>query len=435
MPESLVFESSLAGGTRVFTTAPELAAPIANVHIIFALEKDTPTIPGELEVLLEWMQRGTQTRTRRALGEAFGALGVEPQLTSFDAAVAFSFQALDVIREPICALAAEQLFSPALLEDELAEILREFDEDERASYDEPSDIAGRAHRLARWSGTPLWLPPNGSVSSRKELSADYLRSLHASIFRRPAIIAVASSQSAPWVDAVDKHLVSARDAALFPYRAASRAALSPAPRQVVVDAPTMDHAVIMRFAPGPAANDLHAIARARLLHEALCEGMSAPLMNELRGQQALSYTVSSSLIDRGDLWDQLFEIEPEPKHVQRALDSAQKLWSDASLLTQEDFDRARAQIATSERIHTIDAGRALSTTLREEILRGRPIGWRAQLDALRANITTEEAIDSARHWGLSQPALATVIVGPAKKLPKAYRADAMTLAEVFDPKN
>lgn len=429
-----VIESSLSGGTRVFTSAPALNAPLANVHLIFSLPSDLPEIAGELEVLLEWMQRGTQQRSRLAIGQAFGALGVEPQLTSFDAAVTFSFQALDAIRAPICALAAELLYAPALDDEELLRVLQEFDEDERASHDEPSDIAARAHRFARWSGTPLYLPPNGSASTRAKLSADYLRALHAKIFTRPAIVGVASPLTSEWLDVIETQLLQKRPLPT-PFIASSRAKLTPTPRQVVVDAPSMEHAVVMRFGPGPAADDLDAIAHARLFHEALCDGMSAPLMNELRGQQALSYSVSSSLLDRGDLWDQLFEVEPEPKRALEALQSARALWLDDELLLEEDFARARAQLATSERIHLIDAGRALSTILREEILRGRALGWRQELAEARDRVEMDEAIAAARAWGLAGEDLGTVIVGPSKKLPKSLRAEAISVAEIFDPKD
>lgn len=430
---SFVIESSHPGGTRVFTTAADLVAPIANIHLIFALESDTPNIPGEIDVLLEWIQRGTKKRSRMAIGQAFGALGVEPQLTTFDSSIAFSVQALDAIRDPICALAAEMLFTPAFDEDELVRVLAEYDEDERASHDEPSDIAARAHRFARWSRTPLYLPSNGSASTRAQLTADYLKSLHERIFTRPAIVAIASQMSSEWLRSIETSLLHDRPSANV-FRPAQRSLLAPEPRQVVVDAPSMDHAVVMRFGMGPNANDLSEIAHAKLFHEALCDGMSAPLMNELRGQQALSYTVSSALIDRGDLWDQLFEIEPEPKRVQEALDNARKLWGDDSLLMEEDFERARAQIATTERLNILDAGRALSTILREEILRGRPLGWRESLAEARENVDMHAAIKAAQSWGLSGDSLGTVIVAPAKKLPKALRSEAISVAEIFDPK-
>ena len=247
------------------------------------------------------------------------------------------------------------------------------------------------------------------------------------------MIAIAAETNEPWRDCLSRHLVEGRPARRFPFQPATRSSLPARPQQVVVDAPTMDHASVMRFAPGPNAHDLRAIASAKLYHEALCEGMSAPLMNELRGQHALSYSVSSSLIDRGDLWDQLFEVEPAPNRVNEAIARAQALWQNKELLEQEDFERARAQLRTSERIHAIDAARALSITLREAILRGRPITWRDQLQEMRETLQMEEVINASRGWGLAAAPLATVIIGPAKALPKSLRADAISVEQAFDP--
>lgn len=430
--DTTVIQSAFADGTAIYTSAPSLPAPIAAMHLVFAGADQLPVHPGELEVLLEWMQRGTKRRSRRDLSDAFGAMGVEPTLVSMAGGLVFTVQALDAVHAPITALAHELLYEPALDTDELVHVLQEFDEDDRSSTDEASEILGRAQRRARWWGTTLSAPTNGTPRTRKALTAEYLRELHARIFTRPAIVAVASEHASAWLTSIERDLIVGRPARTLDYHAPERAALKVPPMQLVVDAPTMEHAALMRFAPGPSATDMRALAAARLHHEALCDGMSAPFMSELRGQQAFSYSVSSSLVDRSDLWDQAFEVEPEPKRVLDAITAAQALWEDDDLLDDADFDRARIQQATSERLQIIDAGRALATALREEILRGRPLNWRDQLAQLRDTIDDDEARAMGRQYGLAKPALATIIIGPAKKLPKALRSDAMDLRTLFE---
>lgn len=430
--DTTVIQSAYPDGTAIFTSAPSLPAPIAAMHVVYAGVGQLPVHPGELEVLLEWMQRGTKRRSRRDLSDAFGAMGVEPALVSMAGGVVFTVQALDAVHTPVTALAREMLYEPALDTDELAHVLQEFDEDDRSSMDESTEILGRAQRLARWWGTTLSAPTNGTPKTRKALTDTYLRELHARIFTRPAIVAVASEHASSWLTSIERDLIVGRPARAFEYEAPARATLVVPPMQLVVDAPMMEHAAVMRFAPGPSATDLRTLAAVRLHHEALCDGMSAPLMAELRGQQAFSYAVSSGLVDRTDLWDQAFEVEPEPQRVLEAIEAAQALWSDDDLLEDIDFDRARIQQATSERLQIIDAGRALAAALREEILRGRALNWRDQLAQLRDTISDDEARAVGQQYGLAQPALATIIIGPAKLLPASIRDGAMDLKTLFD---
>lgn len=430
-PFSLVQEQTLTDGTKAYTTLPSLVAPIANLHLVYALESSLPTIPGEMEVLLEWLQRGTQTRSRRELGDAFGALGIEPAVMAMGGGVVFSMQCLDACRERALALTAEMLYHPRFDEEELKHVLQEFDEDDRSSMDDPMEMASRAQRLARWSGTTLSAPANGTQRTRKQLTPAYLRELHASILTRPAIIAIASEDGAAWLSAAEALLSNDRPERRWAYRPPIRSDLQATPRDIVVNAPSLEHVVVMQFSPGPSTENLAELAAARLHHEALTDGMSAPLMSELRGQLALSYSVSSSLVDRADMWDQLYEVEPEPKRVQESLDAARTLWNKPDLLHEEDVQRARAQLATSERLQSIDAGRALSAALRDEILRGRPLTWRASFAEALLSVSFEEVLAAGQSYGLSQAPICTVIVGPTKKMPAAYRTNAITLKSLF----
>lgn len=430
-PASLVREHALSGGAKAIVTAPSLDAVIATCIGVYALKSSLPEIPGELEVLLEWMQRGTKHHSREALGNAFGALGITPVLTSMNGGVTFVLQCLDACREPALQLARELLYEPLFDEDELQNVLQEFDEDDRSCTDDPGEITSRAQLRARWSGTMLSAPANGTVRTRRQLTPAYLKALHAKIFTQPSLVGIGTSYPDAWLRDTERWLLQDRPARRFDYRPAERAVLPAKPRDLVVNVPTMEHAAVLRFCPGPSGT-MRELAAAKLHHEALTDGMSAPLMAELRGQLALSYSVSSGLVDRNDMWDQLYEVEPEPARVEAALEAAEALWQRKDLLAEEDIRRGRAQIAMSTRLRSIDASSVILTAMREDLLRGRPLDWRDTFADELQQVGTEEAIAAAQRYGLSQPAICTIIVGPVKQLPKTYRSDAMDLKTLFE---
>lgn len=427
-----VIEQRLADDTRVYTTSADLDAPIAQIHCVFALPSLLPTIAGETAVLLEWMQRGTVARSRSEIFDAFGALGIEPQLTLLPSGILFSMQCLDACRTLALSYARELLYEPAFDEDELADVLEELNEDDRASRDDPDQISYRAQRLARWHGTALSAPLNGTTRTRKSLDISHLKKLHAQIFERPAILGIASAEPAAWVHALEASLVHDRPLRTHAYLPPSASAIAATPRDVYVHAPTLEHAVVVRYSPGPKLTPTDALAETFLHHEALTDGMSAPLMVRLRGQQSLSYAVSSQLIDRGDGWDQCFEIEPSPDRVEEALDAGRALWAAPDVLTEEDFRRARIGLITDERLQTIDARRALSHSLRHDVLWNRPVG--SHQDRVHA-ISKAEAARAQQQgiaYGMTQPPLCTIVLGNKKKLAARFRAEIIDLDRLFD---
>lgn len=428
----LILEQHLSDHTRVYTSAPALVAPIAQIHCIFALPSTLPEIPGEIPALLEWMQRGTKSYSRSEIFDAFGAIGIEPQLSMLPGAVLFSMQCLDACRAQALGYAQELLYRPAFENDELQDVLKEFDEDDNASKDDPGQISHRAQRLARWNGTTLAAPVNGTRKTRKKLHAKHLRTLHETVFRRPAIIAIASEQSDEWIEEIQRALIVDRPARIVDYVAPTRSAIHATPRDVFVDAPTLDHAIVARYSPGPSPSRAEAVAAAFLHHEALTDGMSSPFLTTLRGEHALSYSVSSMLIDRGDGWDQCYEIEPSPDRVDEALEAGTALWKDPSMLSDEDFRRGLVGLATAERLQTLDARRALGHALRHEILWNRPLVWREEV--LRAIQATDpaHARSMGAVYGMTQTPFCTIIIGKKALLPARYREDMLNLNALFD---
>lgn len=428
----LIVAQHLSDHTRVYTTAPKLVAPIAQIHCIFALPSVLPQIPGETPALLEWMQRGTESYSRSEIFDAFGAIGIEPQLSMLPGAVLFSMQCLDACREQALLYAQELLYRPAFEDEELQDVLKEFDEDDNASKDNPGEISHRAQRRARWNGTTLAAPVNGTRKTRKDLDADYLKTLHETVFRRPAIIAIASEHRDAWINDLRGHLVVDRPARIIDYVSPTRSAIHATPRDIFVNAPTLDHAIVARYSLGPSPSKAEAVAAAFLHHEALTDGMSSPFMTTLRGEKALSYAVSSMLIDRGDGWDQCYEIEPSPDRVDEALDAGSALWNTPDALSEEDFRRGLVGLATNERLQTLDARRALAHALRHEILWNRALGWRE--DLLRSIQTSDpaQARSMHAHYGMTQEPLCTIVIGKKDLLPASYRADMIDLDTLFD---
>jgi len=429
---SLLCEQHLSDGTRVYTTRPDLDAPIAQIHCVFALPSAQPNIPGEIPVLLEWMQRGTAKRSRSEIFDAFGALGIEPQLSMLQSGVLFSIQCLDACRDLALAYVRELLYQPAFDADELADVFEELDEDDSACRDDPEQISYRAQRLARWHGTTLSAPVNGTRRTRAQLDEKYLRALHQEVFSRPAILGIASERSDAWVQSLSGALISDRPVRTHDYTPPSLDTIDAKPRNISVHAPTLEHAIVVCYSPGPQDQDPQQLAASFLHHEALTEGMSAPLMMQLRGQQALSYAVSSQLIDRGTGWDQCFEIEPSPERVTEAIDAARALWTRTELLTEEDFRRAWIGFETQERLQTIDARRALSHALRQEILWNRSLDWRANhVDALR-KVQPHEAMARGTHYGMSQDPLCTIVIAKRGRLSAPWNQEIFELDDLFD---
>lgn len=429
---TLISEQTLDDGTRVYTTRAALDAPIAQIHCVFALPSTLPVTPGEIPVLLEWMQRGTQKRSRSEIFDAFGALGIEPQLTMLHSGVLFSIQCLDACRDLALKYARELLYEPAFDANELADVLEELDEDDRASRDDPDQISYRAQRLARWHGTTLSAPVNGTERTRSDLTPDYLQELHTSVFSRPHIVGIASETSGAWVSEISSTLLHDRPARRYDYQPPSLDRIKAKPRDIFVHAPTLEHAIVSCYSPGPRVDDPANLAASFLHHEALTDGMSAPLMVQLRGQQALSYAVSSQLLDRGERWDQCFEIEPSPDRVEEALAAARSLWMQSNALTPEDFQRARIGLMTEERLQTLDARRALSHALRQEILWNRPLGWRADHILAISKAQPHKAERQGSTYGMSQDPLCTIVIGKRERLSGRFTQEMIDLDDLFD---
>lgn len=425
-----ILERKLPSSVRILTTDPGLDAPLTRLYVLYALPHFPPKIPGEWSVLLEWMQRGTRTRSRIQMFQDFGRYGIEPHCTISDHVAVMSIQCLDACRDAALELLQDLIYRPAFEDTSLDDILDELDEDDQAMMDDPDEITARARRWGRWHGSTLAYPVDGTMQTRASLSATYLRSLHEQLFTRPSCIAIASAQAEAWVDATHRMLCDNRPQKANPIQAPRFDQLNCTPQNITVHVPTMEHAVVGQYALGPPNTSPEELALATLHHHALTDGMSAPWMTYLRGERALSYAVSSSLIRRGTLIDHYIEIEPSPDRILEAIHAAHTLWMDPDTVQPNDIERAKTGIDTDWKMQNMDASRALITALSNEVIPHLPLGYYDRLyDYILHHVNGVG--DVHRRYGLSRPPLCTIIVGPCDRMNASLQAHVMDVSTLF----
>lgn len=418
------------GEQRVLMMQTEGLGQLCSVRLVFGTSHLEDRHAGELALLAEWLERGTERLGRQELGEAFVATGCAPDWSLRSTGFETGLDALQDLLPEALDLLCEQLFCPALNDGELAQLRAELDEDDEASLDNPGFIASLNSRYARWGrGHRVSLPPRGTPGSRAELTRDDLVKRHHELMQEPALIVIVGPRPKDALDALDALF---RRHALSPARALRRAALpslqGSGARISVVDVPELEHAMVTRWGVALGSDDADAVGHLRLVHAALCEGMSAPLMHRLRGQAGLSYAVHSNLVDRGAYFEQVFEVEPAPARVEEALSAARALWQERGVLQARDYARACVQLRMEGALTAADPWRSAADLMRTCLLHDRPLSWLDSRNQAQEQVEQGPANTPLHTWGPGfEHDFCTAVSASAHALPARYAERALSL--------
>lgn len=389
------------GEQRVLLVATEGLGQLSSVRLVFSTSHLDDHHAGELALLAEWLERGTERLGRQELGEAFVATGCTPDFSLRSTGFETGLDALQDLLPEALELLCEQLFRPAFDESEFAQLRAELDEDDDASLDDPGFIASLNSRYARWGrGHRASLPPRGTPGSRAELTREDVVNRHRDLQQEPALIVIVGPRPTDSLKTLDSLF---RRHELAPARALRRPALPSLQggraRVSVVDVPELEHAMVSRWGVALPSDNAEQVGRLRLVHAALCEGMSAPLLHRLRGQAGLSYSVHSSLVDRGAYVEQVFEVEPSPARVEEALNAARALWQDAEALRDHDYARAAVQLRMDAALTAADPWRSAADLMRTCLLHNRPLSWLDAREQAQEKVEQLPATPPLHSWG------------------------------------
>lgn len=420
----------LRGEQRVVLVPTAGLGQLTSLRMVFSTSHLDDPQAGELALLAEWLERGTTHRDRQGLGEAFVATGATPDWSLQSTGFEVGIEALHDLGDEALALLAEQLFSPAFSLEELEQLRAELEEDDEASLDEPGFVASLNSRFVRWgAGHRATLPPRGTPSSRAAIEADALTARHEELMREPAIILLVGPHPERWLETLDKLFAAY---GLQPACSLKKQELphlsAEAPHTSVVDVPELEHAMVTRWGSALTNDGPAMVGSLRLVHAALCDGMSAPLLHRLRGQAGLSYALHSSLVDRGRHFEQVFEIEPSPQRVSEALEAAHALWCEPDVLAEADLRRGAMQLRMDEALAAADPWRAAAHLLRTSLVHGRDDSWLDARNTAQRDLSGALERMPLRSWG---PALSsshrTAICAPAASLEPKSAALALPL--------
>lgn len=238
--------------------------------------------------LLEHMVfKGSQRRSARDFALALERLGGSLDAYTTREHTCYSARILDDHLETGIDVLSDLVLNPRLLEEDL-ELEREVVLEEISTVeDTPDDLVFDMHSELLWGGHPYGFPILGTRATVSALSADDLRQLHATRYRRPNLVIAAAGhvRHEIFLELVARHFTAGNGGqrpevqpALAPPPAEHRIPRDSAQTHLVFGTPTFGHGDRRRYALA-------------LLTSAFGGGMSSRLFQRVREELGLAYAV------------------------------------------------------------------------------------------------------------------------------------------------
>ncbi len=324
--------------------------------------------------------KGTATRDARRINLDAERLGAEVNAHTDKDHTAFHMRGLAAHAPRLLRMLADIVrhatFPDAGFEHERAVLLHEYTEDE----DDPMSTAFKLFDRAAWGTHALAQPVIGSRANIQRFArADLVDHVARHYSAANLVLAVAGPTAA------ERLLRDAEDA--FGSMASGTPNVLTAPawlgglKQRAMAGSSQTHLVLGFPVPAMQADDPTAAVAAALLGE----GMSSPLMDQLREQRGLVYhaACSAQLIDSGGQF--IIEASTSPGQLHEALAAlATLVVAQAEQLAPVDLERARNQIRV-RRLRGLDKpGRRLEEAALDVLLLGRLRSGRRWLERMQA---------------------------------------------------
>ena len=345
---------TLANGVRIVALpTPALATSTVAVFIRSGSAHEPKLVNGISHVVEHMLFKGTATRDARRINLDAEMLGADVNAHTDRDHTAFYMRGLAEHSGQFAHMLADLVLRPSFPEDELERerqvLLQELAEDE----DDPVSSAYKLFDAACWGLHPAAMPVIGTRARVERLSRDDLVQYVQRQYRGANVVVGAAGPI---------------DAAAFVRDCEAAFGALPAGAPNVIDTPTYVGGVRTRAQAG--SSQSHAVlggvitprreatvdddAAAALAAAVLGEGMSSPLLHELREQRALAYHVSASA-EAMDMCGQfIIEASMAPERFDECLQAVLALLTQhAGRIDAQDLARARRQLAV-RRLRTLE---------------------------------------------------------------------------------
>ena len=401
--------TTLANGVRVVTLEmPWLESASVSVFVRAGSRNEDARIGGVSHFVEHMAFKGTETRDGRQVNVDAERLGAEVNAHTDKDHTAYHLRgrAADAVSfvEMLGDIVLHGTYPADELERERQVILQEFVEDD----DDPMSIAFRQFDRCCYGAQPFAQPVLGTRASIEALTRDdllgYVRRHYTGA---NLIVGAAGRIDAPAV----------RRAAEVAFGAVPAGTVNVVPAPVwqggirlrrIADA-QQSHLVLGYPLPGHNANDPAGLVAAALLGE----GMSSPLMHEIREKRGLVYYAACSADVVDDCGEFVIEASTAPEHLEPVLAEVRRLLvAHAGAVAPEDLARARNQIAV-RRLRALERPWKRLEDAALDLYEFGHVRAPAQL-AARVDAVTPEAVRAAFARMLARP-VALAVAGTIRR--------------------
>lgn len=408
----------IQGGARVVAQSlPGLRSAAVSIFVHTGSLDETRASNGISHFVEHMVFKGTATRDARRINREAEQLGAEVNAHTDRDHTAYHMRGLpvDVPRfiEMLGDLVLQPVFPADELERERQVLLQELLEEE----DDPMSVAFRLFDAACYGTHAAALPVIGARRQVERLSREDLAAYQARRYGAPQLVIAAAGE-------IDPQAVARHAERVFGAAPGGRATPRPdAPawqggvRTRALAGSSQSHLVMGWPIPGLANDDPAAVLAAAVFGE----GMSSPLMDELREQRGLVYYAACSADVGEDFGQFVIEASMAPEHLLEAVRLLMRLVrGHAERVAPDELERARRQVKVRLLRDLERPARVAEDAALELLALGRPrprAHWQQRLDTL-----TTTQVQEAFARMLAHPAALAV----AGKVPRGS-TDALRL--------
>jgi predicted Zn-dependent peptidase len=345
---------TLANGVRI-VALPNAALATATVAVFIrsGSAHEPKLVNGISHVVEHMLFKGTATRDARRINLDAELLGADVNAHTDRDHTAFYMRGLAEHSSDFARMLADLVLQPSFPEDELERerqvLMQELAEDE----DDPVSSAYKLFDAACWGLHPAAMPVIGTRTRVERLSRDDLVQY---VQRQYSGANVVVGAAGP----IDADAFLRASEAAFGALPAGAANVIEAPAYVggvrtrAQAGSSQSHAVLGGVLASRRAGNAHDEAAAALAAAVIGEGMSSPLLHELRERRALAYHVSASA-EAMDMCGQfIIEASMAPERFDECLHAVLALLTQhAARIDAQDLARARRQLAV-RRLRTLE---------------------------------------------------------------------------------
>ena len=412
-PVRLVRKVDLSNGlTVLIREVPEV--PTVAIQIVFpgGVRYETPGDNGVFNFLAAAWTKGTESHSAEGLAEIIEGLGASISGFSGRNTFGLSARCLSKNLDKVLELFGEVLLTPTFPQEEVEKLKPIIISQIKRQDDYLPSVAMRAFNRLLYSPHPYAMDPIGKVETVKSFTSKTLKDLYANfVIPSRAVLAIVG-------DVDSDELISTLEAMLGGWKKQEQEILPELPRPEPLDRPKLSTItrnmaeqthIILGFT-GPSITSPERYPMEVL--SAVLSGMGGRLFQDLRGQEALAYSVTSMVSPGLDYGSFSFYIACTPDKKDKAL---RGLWKEIYRVLEEPVSEKELERAKSWLIGRYEIGlqtnsaQALDMALNE--LYGLGYNFTSKYIQAITKVTADDCMKAAQKY-LSQDSYVLVTVGP-----------------------